>query len=213
MNFTYEHIIWDWNGTILDDVDLCLEIGNNLFSKYNLNTITKEKYKAIFTIPIKDYYKSAGFDFSKYSFEKIGKEWMNVYEKRKYECKLSKNLLDTLQKFSSLGIEQSILSAYKHDYLTEMVRKFNIDSYFKNIVGVDNIYAESKIELGKKLIENLGNCNALLIGDTVHDFDVAKEIGVESILISGGHQSIEKLKNTGTKVYNSLNEFYSKNFE
>lgn len=212
MNFNYDHIIWDWNGTILDDLDLCVEIGNNLFSKYNLNTLTSDEYKSIFTIPIKDYYKLAGFDFSKYSFEKVGTEWMDVYEKRKYECALSEKFLEILKQLSKMKIKQSILSAYKQDNLIEMTNFFNINSYFENIIGLDNIYAESKIELGKNLIKKLKTNNVVLIGDTVHDFDVAQEIGIDSILIASGHQSKKKLQNTEAKIYNSLQELYDANF-
>ena len=65
-------------------------------------------------------------------------------------------------------------------------------SYFQNIVGLDNIYASGKSHLAKKLAEKIqsnGSAgNILLIGDTIHDYEVAKEIGSECILMSHGHQ-------------------------
>ena len=79
----YKHIIWDWNGTILNDLELCVDVGNNLFRKKNIPTISVEKYKDIFTIPVLKYYEAVGFDFSKESFEVLGKEWMQEYEEEK----------------------------------------------------------------------------------------------------------------------------------
>jgi phosphoglycolate phosphatase len=76
------------------------------------------------------------------------------------------------------------------------------------MVGLDHIYATSKIENGRELIKKLGNGKGetLFIGDTVHDFEVAVEIGADCILIAGGHQDKETLKSTGVPVYNSLKD-------
>lgn len=206
----YKHIIWDWNGTMLNDVELCVDVGNNLFRKKNISLLTVEKYKTIFTIPVRDYYIAAGFDFSNESFELIGKEWMDEYEERKYECSLYSYLIPTIKKFQENGIRQSLVSAYKMDKLKDMINKFGLDEYLENVVGLDNIYAASKAHLAKELVKILGNGHGetLMIGDTVHDYDVACEVGADCILIADGHQSIEILKETGTEVFNSLGEFY-----
>jgi len=206
----YKHIIWDWNGTILDDVDLCVDVGNNLFRKKNIPLISVDEYKSIFTIPVKDYYIAVGFDFSKESFEIVGKEWMDEYEERKYEASLHADLINAMEKIQEIGIRQSVLSAYKQDKLNEMVNKFDLAKYLDHIVGLDNIYAASKLHLGKKLMQILGNGHGetLMIGDTVHDFEVAEEIGADCILIAGGHQTRKILSETGGVVYNSLEDFY-----
>ncbi len=207
----YKHIIWDWNGTILNDLDLCVDVGNNLFKRKNIPLITIEKYKSIFTIPVRDYYIAAGFDFEKESFEVVGKEWMDEYEERKFECSLHENLIETMEKIKSFGIGQSLLSAYKQDNLVKMADHFGLSKYFTHIVGLDNIYAAGKTELGKDLIKIIGNGHgeALMIGDTVHDFEVSKEIGADCILIAGGHQNFKTLKKTGAKVFNTMVEFYN----
>ena len=80
----YKHIIWDWNGTIFNDAGLSLELTNGLLSKRKLPVLTLEEYRNVFTFPVKDYYSLAGFDFTKESFEKVGREWMDEYEKRKW---------------------------------------------------------------------------------------------------------------------------------
>ena len=210
----YKHVIWDWNGTMLDDVDLCVDVGNNLFRRKNIPIMTVDKYKSIFTIPVKNYYIAAGFDFSVESFEVVGKEWMDEYEERKYECSLHNDLLPTMQKFDEVGIKQSVLSAYKQDNLTEMIHKYKLNSYLEYIVGLDNIYAAGKIHLAEKLMGllNNGHGETLLIGDTVHDFEVAQSIGADCRLIAGGHQNKETLEKTGTIVYSSLNEFIETEF-
>jgi phosphoglycolate phosphatase len=195
----YKHIIWDWNGTIFNDAGLCLELINELLSKRNLPVLTLEEYRNVFTFPIKDYYSLAGFDFTKESFEKVGMEWMNEYERRKYECSLHDGTIEVFDKISSLGIGQSILSAYSQNMLEELVEHYELTKYFVHLYGLDNIYAESKVKLGKDLMIKLGNGKGetLLIGDTEHDYDVAFEIGADCVLIANGHQSSEKLAKYG----------------
>ncbi len=202
----YKHIIWDWNGTLFDDTALCVDIINGVLARRKLAPLTVEKYKDIFTIPVKDYYKKAGFDFNVYPFSELGREWIDEYEIRKLECGLHKGALTVISGFAGNGKEQSILSAYSHQSLVDIVRYFKLDLFFAHLVGLDNIYAEGKVDLGRKLMKQLGNGKGevLLIGDTVHDYEVANEIGADCLLISNGHQSKEKLSECGVTVLDSI---------
>lgn len=208
---SYNFVIWDWNGTMLNDVELCVDVGNNLFRKKNIPLMSVDKYKSIFTIPVKDYYIAAGFDFTKESFEEVGKEWMDEYEERKYEAPLYDGLIEVMEQFKKLGIKQSVVSAYKQDNLTKMIEKFNLDKYLDYVIGLDNIYAAGKVHLAQNLVDNIGNGSGsfLMIGDTVHDYEVADSIGADCILIASGHQSKQTLKATGAKTFDSLTDFYA----
>jgi phosphoglycolate phosphatase len=201
-----KHIIWDWNGTLFDDVELCLEIINGILSRRNLGLLSLKDYRSIFTFPVKDYYEIAGLDFNKYSFEDLGREWMEEYELRKGECCLHKGAAGIIEKISGKGIGQSILSAYSQQSLEQIISRFGLRKYFTHMNGLDHIYATSKIENGKQLIKKLGSRGAenLFIGDTVHDYEVSKEIGASCILIADGHQGKKKLETCGVDVYDSL---------
>jgi phosphoglycolate phosphatase len=202
------HIIWDWNGTLFNDVELCLEIINNVLAKRNINPLSLEEYRKIFTFPVQLYYEKAGLDFNEHSFNILGREWMDEYESRKKECILHEGVVDALRIISQKSIDQSILSAYSQHTLEEIVGYFGIKKYFTHLMGLDHIYATSKIENGKKLMEMLGNRTGriLFIGDTIHDFEVAEEIGAECILVAGGHQQKEKLESCGVPVFDSLKD-------
>jgi phosphoglycolate phosphatase len=204
----YKHIIWDWNGTILNDVDLSLDLINGLLKERSLKTITLDDYRKIFTLPIKDYYSTAGFDFEKESFEIVGKQWVDEYERRKFECKIFDGVIDVMEKIKAMGIGQSILSAYSQHTLEEMVDHFGLAKYFTHVVGLDNIYAASKLHLGQQLIKKLGNVKGetLMIGDTEHDHEVAVEMGADCVLLAGGHQDKDRLLARGVTVLNNIGE-------
>jgi phosphoglycolate phosphatase len=207
---TYNHIIWDWNGTLFNDVELCANVMNLLLSQESLPNISIKKYKEIFTFPVIEYYRIAGHTFEKNSFEVLGKQFMDEYETRKNNCGLFPGVIELLASLKSIHIQQHLLSAYEQNSLNRILNYFAISSYFQNIVGLDNIYAGGKSHLAKKLAmkirSNGSEGNILLIGDTIHDYEVAKEINSDCILISHGHQDEERLLKLGVPVVKDFNE-------
>jgi len=202
----YKHIIWDWNGTLFNDVELCHNIINRLLIRNELKKISLQRYREIFDFPVKKYYADAGLDFNKTSFEVLGKEFMDEYEERKFESYIFNETENVLKTVRSLGITQSVLSAYHHDSLVNITEHFRIKDYFIDLNGLDNIYAAGKIDIGKKWIKKSGykKGEVVLIGDTIHDFEVAEAIGADSILIASGHQSKERLLKCGIPVFDDL---------
>ncbi|HMN24879.1 MAG TPA: HAD family hydrolase [Ignavibacteriaceae bacterium] len=191
----YKHIIWDWNGTLLNDVNFCRKIINGILVDNKLPELSLNKYREIFTFPVQDYYVAAGLDFSKTSFEILGKDFIDEYESNILTCSLHDNAVEVLSAIHQKGIKQSVLSAYLHENLVNILTHYNLTQYFDNIVGLDNIYAGSKIHLGIKLIEELdvNKSEVLFIGDTLHDAEVAEAMGINCILIANGHQVKERL--------------------
>lgn len=204
----YKHIIWDWNGTLFNDVDLCVKIMSGILSRRSLPVFGKEHYKNIFTFPVIKYYELAGLDLEKFSFEDLSIEFITEYEANKYSGSLYTEVADVLAFISGKGISQSILSAYSQNTLEEVINHFGIPDYFNSLNGLNNIYAESKIEIGRKLMRrlNCGTGEVLLVGDSVHDFEVANEIGADAVLVSHGHQSHEILIKYDVPVITSLKE-------
>ena len=208
MKKKYKHIIWDWNGTLLNDVDYCRRIINRILVENELPKLSLEKYREIFTFPVQDYYKEAGLDFSKTSFEILGKEFIDEYESKKLTCSLHDNATNVLLSIHKAGIGQSVLSAYLHENLVNILNHYNLTQYFENIIGLDNIYAGSKTHLGLSLIDKLKlpKHEILFIGDTLHDAEVAEAMGVNCILIANGHQVKEKLMLNNNMVLENINQ-------
>jgi len=204
----YKHVIWDWNGTILDDVELCVAIVNRLKAGRGQAPISVERYRAIFRFPVEEYYKDAGFDLSREPFETLGKEWVDGYEKEKYGCGLRAGVTEALGRISSSGIGQSVLSAYSQGPLVEAVEHYGLTKYFSRLRGLDNIYAPGKVAIGRKLMEELGykKGETLLIGDTEHDLETAEAIGADCVLVAGGHQSRERLEKAGALVLGGMKD-------
>ncbi len=205
---TYAHIIWDWNGTLLDDLNLCLEIINNLLSKKHLPAVSRDNYLAIFGFPVQDYYRNIGFDFEKETFEVVSTEFISAYEKGRPNCLLMSGAQETLELFLLSGYTQSILSASKQAYLNKAVLDYGIKDYFISINGLDNHHAAGKFDLAKEFMidQNLAPNTILLIGDTLHDAEIAASLGVDCLLIPNGHQDRQRLESAGVPILDSLSD-------
>jgi phosphoglycolate phosphatase len=205
---TIETIIWDWNGTLLNDSHLSLSTINRLLKERNLKTLSHEQYLEVFTFPVIDYYRTIGFDFEKEPFELPANQYIDIYNNAVDNCGLHTGVIESLARFSSLGIRQFILSAMEQQQLNRTVMLNRIHHFFEAVAGLDNHYAVSKIEVGHKLIDshNLNLSKTLLIGDTIHDFEVAQSLGCQCLLIANGHQSAKRLERTGAKVVKNLSE-------
>ncbi len=202
----YKHIIWDWNGTLLDDAWLCVQAMNRVLHRRNMPKLTNEKYQEVFDFPVIKYYELLGFDFEKEPFTVSGTEFIDEYYKNSHKLILQQDAKFILETFSNLGIYQSILSAQKQSSLEKLLFDFQIGYYFSKIVGLNNHYAHSKTDNGLKLIESIPQSTneVLLIGDTVHDYEVAKTMEIDCVLVPSGHHSKEKLMSTGSIIVDSL---------
>lgn len=207
-NRIYKHIIWDWNGTLLDDVHIVIDAMNSLLKRRRLPLLDIDKYKDIFTFPVKDYYALLGFNFAIEPFEKLAIEFVSEFSSEKYQFRLHNGVEEVLDFIKTKGIRQSILSASQEKELNEAVSKLNIYEYFTRVVGLNNHYAVSKVERGKDLLVDLGlePKEVLLIGDTAHDFEVSKEIGCDCLLICNGHQSYQRIYNCHTSIIKSISK-------
>ena len=204
-----KHIIWDWNGTLLNDNWLAITAINILLKRYKLPPITLEKYLAVFAFPVIDYYKNLGFDFDKTPFTIVGTEFIDEYISRMYKAKLHDGVLETLKYFNENGISQSLLSAAKQKMLDDLMEYHDLEKYFYKVCGLTDHYANSKVDVGKSLINDLDckSSEAIMMGDTLHDAEVADEIGTQCALIAHGHATYERLVASGKNVFHNLLEF------
>jgi phosphoglycolate phosphatase len=202
-------ILWDWNGTLLNDTDHCIECINHLLKKRGLELLHKERYLNIFTFPVMNYYNSLGFDFSKERFEVPAEEFIVHYKATLNEVKLYTDAVAALKYFQERGLRQYILSAMQQDALIDSVKVRNIAQYFIKISGIEDNLANGKTALAHKLLEseNIDPQTTLMIGDTLHDAEVADAIGIKCVLISHGHQHHNRLRESGKSVFTSLDEF------
>ncbi len=197
-------IFWDFNGTILDDLDLCLTILNDMLKEEGHQPITKERYLDIFTFPIIEYYRLAGFDFKHRSYETLANIFITKYQKASLNLKLHEDTVKIVTYFKQQGYRQVVLSASQVNNLVEQLKHYQIFDLFDDVLGISNVYAASKTQIGLEYIQKhqIDLENSVMIGDTLHDRDVAGALNCGIIIYTKGHQA--KHRFNGVKMVDRL---------
>ena len=200
-------VIYDFNGTILDDVDTGIIAINAMIDKYlDRDHLTKEEYRKVFGFPVIDYYKRVGFDFDKLDFKVVGNEWMDVYEANKGSYHLYPGIKEQLSDNKRQGIRNILLSASRLDKLKMQCQELGIIDLFDEILGIDDIYASSKVYIAKEWMQRQEKGDFVFVGDTLHDLEVADALNIKCILVSNGHQAKEILLRKTSHVYDDIRE-------
>lgn len=210
----WDHIIWDWNGTLLNDAKFCYEITSQLFSEIAVSEISYETYRDTLKHPMIDFYRKIIPTIDESSFQDFALKFHKIYWERRKTCELHVHSKNALNKVKELNRSQSILSAHPTEFLNEMVSHHSLEKYFTHVVGASNQLGGSKIDAGKNLMLGSGwdRSNTLLIGDMEHDAEVAKELNINCVLIADGFQSRKVLEATGERVLDSLAELIDLEF-
>ena len=191
----YTHVIWDFNGTLFDDVDAGIESANRLLANHGLpKLVSREQYRSLFGFPIIDYYRRLGFDFSKTPYASLASEWVPYYLSCSANARLHNDAIATMEALRVRGIVQLVLSATEKNMLTQQIDDLGLSPYLDEILGLDDIHAYSKEEIGLRWRDRHPDACVLFVGDTDHDAQVAAAMGVDCILVASGHQSRETLE-------------------
>lgn len=203
------HIIWDWNGTLFDDVQVNCALMDHMLALRGLPPLRGlNHYREIFQFPVENYYRTAGLDLEKEPFPLLAAEYIETYSRASLDCGLFPDALPILDAFRRAGHSQYILSASEAALLEAQLSRLGVKGYFEQIVGQSDAYAAGKIERGRLWLmeQNILLESCVLIGDTDHDAAVAAALGCPCVLVECGHQSRQRLKACGVPVAASLAE-------
>lgn len=205
---TYKCVIWDWNGTLLDDMGVCISVMNKVLGRRQLPELDEKRYREIFGFPVRDYYDQLGFDFAAEPFEDISTEYIGYYRIESLCAGLREGAARILDRIGARGIRQVILSASQKEDLARQVGYFGVARYFDELLGLNDHHAASKVDIGREWLNRSGidRKEVILIGDTRHDFETASELGCDCILLTCGHQSEVRLSGLGVPLIGSLQE-------
>ncbi len=202
----YDTVIWDFNGTLVDDAALGIRSVNRMLAARGLAEISGvEEYRERFSFPVEEYYRGLGFDFEREPYTVLAREWFDAYLAGEPELLPMDGAKDALKLIRSAGMRQIVLSASESVLLRAQLERFKFSEYFDEVIGGDDFLAGGKAETAKARLGE-SNHTCAMIGDTSHDFDTAIAIGADPYLFSGGHESERRLRLTGAPVRGNLEE-------
>ena len=206
-----KHVIWDWNGTLVDDVGLCVSILNKCLLDHRKERVSVNEYRNKFFFPVSKFYSTLGLPSNGPMYAELASKYIQEYRNRFTECKLHANGLNVVTELTKSKISQSILSAGSQDDIENFTSYYGIDAWMSSVDGANNVEARGKEDRALAHFNKLG-MNAdqiILVGDTLHDWEVGKLIGCKVVLLKVGHVSEKRLREVPVPVIGSLDEIVS----
>ncbi|NDC36689.1 MAG: HAD family hydrolase [Proteobacteria bacterium] len=199
----YSHIIWDWNGTLIDDAQETVNVVNRQLRKRQLPETTLARYREIYEHPVKKIYDRLGFTLDEQSWPQFVDEWFTDYNSKVTGLELHHDAHDTLMTFKDRGCVQAILSALPHELLTHCVEHHGVAPFFHTVMGLQDRFGASKVANGSWVMQQISAdpSRTVVIGDSSHDFEVAHALKIDCLLVCRGLESRARLESNGCPVF------------
>lgn len=204
------HIVWDWNGTLLHDIHAVLEATNAAFAETGLPSITLERYRELYCVPVPRFYERLiGRLPTEEEWEAMDAIFHRHYWERASGVGLTEGAAELLAARTSAGHTQSLCSLAPHDMLVPLVRQHGIDRHFLRVDGsTGSNFGGKAAQMARHLsaLEGVEVDHTVVIGDAVDDALAAVHVGAQAVLYTGGSHSRASLQEAGVPVVDTLAE-------
>lgn len=207
MNDAPPCILWDWNGTLLDDTAAALATLNEMIAARGGAPIDRAFYLDNFAFPVRPFYARIGIVArDEADWNAIAREYHEVYARQPKA--LNREAKAALGAARKAGCRQAIVSALRQDLLDEQTAAYGVAEFFDAVCGSDNLHGASKVESARALLRTLraGRAPAprfVLIGDALHDKEVADALGIDCALCAQGSHAAGRLR-AAAPTYDTL---------
>jgi len=192
--------VWDWNGTLLADTQLCIDAGNQVINTFGGKGPSREEYREQFSFPVIDFYARYGANREAMLAGNFSQVFHNYYKQGSSKCRTRKGARRVLSWLRQQSIDSIILSNHIQPEILVQLQRLDFEQYFQNILAHQDISSTSK---GNNKVQRIhtylgehsyGPSEIVVIGDSPEDVGIGKEIGAKTIGITEGYFSISRLR-------------------
>jgi phosphoglycolate phosphatase-like HAD superfamily hydrolase len=202
------HLVWDWNGTLLDDNHAVMAGVNAVCAAFGRDAIELDYWRSIYRRPLTDCYTDLlRRALSEQDWAEIDRFYHDTYRELLHTCRLAPGVPDELHRWRAAGRSQSLLSMWFHHELVPLVTELQLAELFGRIDGLRiAVGGGSKTE---HLVEHLAAqrldpADVVLIGDALDDAVAARAVGARCVLVTTGVTSRAQLRDADVPVADSV---------
>jgi phosphoglycolate phosphatase-like HAD superfamily hydrolase len=203
------HIVWDWNGTLLDDLRIVIEAVNVSLSRLGRDPIDEDGYRDHFTRPVRAFYDSLfGRAITDDEWELLNNGFHREYFGRADQADLTADTVDALTVVDGLGWGQSLLSMSPQEWLEQITEAKGVKERFALVDGLRVPTGGLKAKHMEEHLEvlDVDPSRTVVVGDTPDDAVAARHVGAQVVLYDGGSHHLPRLRGMGAPVAHSLLE-------
>ncbi|MCJ7724896.1 MAG: haloacid dehalogenase-like hydrolase [Acidimicrobiia bacterium] len=211
------HIVWDWNGTLFDDLDIVVESVNASLARFGEGPIDAALYQAHYRRPVPMFYESLlSRTIDGEMWQTIDRVFHETYHDRLDRAALAPDAVAAMDAVAVAGGTQSILSMWWHEQLVPAAERFGLLDRMLVVEGHQGTPGETKAAHLIRHLESVAEHHPAMrslpvvaIGDITDDAVAADAAGVDCVLYDSGSQPKEVLTATGHAVAATLLEAVS----
>ena len=195
--------VFDWNGTILSDTVPSWKAGNECLKFYGAQPISLKVHRDTFIFPIMPFYEIHGVSEAQVleRRDEGNAVFQAAYEIFAKNARTRAGARELLEWLNDQGAHCMILSNYQTEKIQEHLQRLKIDHYFRHVCahdcgGTTILRSTTKVTRMKAYMEEHGFSadESVIIGDTMEEPEIGRELGVTSIGITDGYISRKRLR-------------------
>lgn len=182
------NILFDWSGTLADDLGPVLKATNLIFREFGRRDLTREEFRTHFRLPFSEFYAELLPEATLDGLEAL---YQKFFAGLNDEVELLPGAREMLDFCRRSGRRIFLLSTIKADHFDAQAGRLGVRDAF------EHPYVEimDKREKIREILaaHDLDPADTAFVGDMVHDIDTARHGGVMSIAVLTGFDRLEKL--------------------
>ena len=185
-----KNIVFDWSGTLSDDVRPVYETVMSVFAHFNVERITLEEFKNTFTLPYTLHFRMFGITASK---DEVDAVFNAQFRNAPFPSPLP-GVETILAELKSAGKLVIVFSGHRQQFLEEEAARFfgaKSTHYFDKLVG--SVHDKEHAIAGVLADLNFIPAETLIVGDTEHDIAAGHRGKLLTAAVLSGYKTREQL--------------------
>lgn len=203
------HLVWDWNGTLLDDLPIVIRAVNRAIGPFGLNAIDADVYRDHYTRPVRHFYDRVfGRTVRDEEWLRLNTSFHETYFELASDVDLAPGARDAIKRLHSEGWTQSLLSMSPQDWLDSIVDRLGLTEWLEIVDGLSGPTGGLKathLEVHLETLD-LGGGDVVVVGDTPDDVAAARHVGARPILFHGGSHHMDVLEAEGVPIAETISD-------
>lgn len=184
----FRNLIFDWSGTLVDDLGPVIEATNAVLGKYEIAALDREGFRRAFRLPYREFYADL---LPGIPLEELEAHFRPAFDAAITPVTVLPHAREKLEWCAALGIRCFVLTSMDTIAFERQMDGFGFRKHFEaTYSGVLD-----KRDIIHRILEthDLNPAETAFVGDMTHDVETARHGGISSIAVLTGYNHAEIL--------------------
>lgn len=184
----FRNLIFDWSGTLVDDLGSVIEATNAVLEKYDIAPFDREGFRRQFRLPYGEFYREL---LPQVPLEELEAHFRTAFDAALTPVTLLPHAREKLDWCATLGIRTFVLTSMDSTAFERQMDEFGLRGLFE--ATYSGVLDKREVIHQILATQGLDPAETAFVGDMTHDVETARHGGVASIAVLTGYNHPEIL--------------------